>query len=281
MSGFSFAEADDLLETRCRALRAVLPATAVVGRRTAAWLWGLDVFPPGETQRDRPVELLAEPPPPWVQDSLLGPPAGDVTEVFGVHVTSMERTALDCARWLPRLEAVAAADQFLRLGVRQGALARRAAALCGQRNARRLREIIELADPGAASPGESWTRTRIVDAGLPRPATQIAVPGPEGRALAVDLGDAELKVGVEYDGEVFHTGPDAKVHDAARRAWLRRQGWHLTVVTKYDVLLDPRAFLSDHLNALRDRGWHPDDDRLCTIYATIARLDPRRRRPAM
>jgi hypothetical protein len=195
-------------------------------------------------------------------------------------VTSLERTALDCARWLPRLEAVAALDQFGRAGVAMEDLAERALPLAGRRNARHLREVIALGDPGADSPGESWTRVRIVDAGMPTPKTQIRVPGPSGHDLRVDLGDEERKVAAEYDGEEFHTSADAVAHDVARRSWLRRQGWALIVVTKYDVLLDPRAFLSAYLNSLLDRGWHPDDDHLCTIYTAIARLDPHRRRPA-
>jgi hypothetical protein len=281
-----FTRGTDTQPERARTLRRLLPADTVVGRRTAAWFWGLDVFPPGETQADWPLEVLLPPgrtPPscPWTTAHITPLSPTDVVETFGVPVTTPERTALDCARRLARLAAVAAVDQFLRLGVSAEALAARGTALARQPGAGRAREVIALADAGAASPGESWTRVRIVDAGLPRPTTQLATPGPADHPLAIDLGDPDRKVGVEYDGEEFHTGPAATAHDATRRSWLRRQGWHLTVVTKYDVLLDPRAFLSDHLNALRARGWHPDDDHLCTIYANIARLDPHRRRPSM
>ncbi len=266
----------DSAPDRARSLRRLLPAGAVVAGRTAAWLWGLDVFPPGQSQADHPLELALAPgrTPPrcrWARFEALALPADDIAEAGGVPVTIPARTAFDCARRLPRLDAVAAVDQFLRRGVDARALAVRAEAVRGRPRTRQLREVIALGDPGAASPGESWTRARIIDAGLPRPRTQIKVPGPDGRDLRIDLGDQPRKVAAEYDGAEFHTTPEAMAHDAARRSWLRGQGWILIVATKHDVLLDPRAFLSAYLAALLGRGWHPDDDRLCTIYATIAR----------
>ncbi|GLW09517.1 hypothetical protein Misp01_46460 [Microtetraspora sp. NBRC 13810] len=81
--------------------------------------------------------------------------AADVTAHQGVRVTTLERTAFDCVLHLPRLEAVTALDQFLRAGVRREALAARGRALSRAGEARRLREVLRLADRGAASPPES------------------------------------------------------------------------------------------------------------------------------
>ncbi|MFC7733325.1 hypothetical protein [Actinomadura keratinilytica] len=154
-----------------------LPAPhAIVARRTAAWLWGLDVLPPGVRQWRWDVELVLpgrDLPP----DEL---PAEHIVEEAGVRVTSLARTALDCARWLPRLEAVAALDQFLRRGADPASLAAMARDLAGRPNARRLRDVLRLGDGGAASPGESWTRVMVVDTGFPGPVRRSPSPARTG-----------------------------------------------------------------------------------------------------
>lgn len=139
---------------------------------------------------------------------------------------------------------------------------------------------MELGDAGAASPGESRTRAIVVGVGLPRPTTQIPVPGPRGALLFVDLGMETYRVGIEYDGEAYHRAQSNRAHDRRRRAWLRAQDWYIIPVTKHDIFGDPRPFLTDYLDALRARGWHLSDDELTDILTRIHRLRPRRRRSA-
>lgn len=271
---------DEMRDLRARAvvLSRRLPGYAIVGRRTAAWLWGLDVLPPGVSASAWPVEVLVPPgrSPPrrdgcrcYVADYA----DDDVALVGQTRVTSQERTALDCARWLPRLQAVAALDQFLRVGVDPGALAARAARVAGERNARQLREVLVLGDRGAVLPGESWTRVVIVDTGFPRPRTQISVPGPLGTSLFIDLGYADYRVGVEYDGERHHMARRDRERDEARRRWLRKElGWEVIVLTKSDVLATPYPFLAALMTALFERGWSPADDELTEICTRLDRL---------
>jgi hypothetical protein len=272
------------LGARAIVLSRRLPGYAVVGRRTAAWLWGLDVLPPGVSASSWPVEVLVPPGRSLPRRNgcrcyVAEYEGDDVALVGGARVTSRERTALDCARWLPRLQAVAALDQFLRAGVEPGVLASRAAVVAGKRNARQLRDVLALGDRGAVLPGESWTRTVIVDTGFPRPQTQVEVPGPLGTSLFVDLGYAHYRVGVEYDGERHHLAPRDRARDEARRRWLRKEvGWELIVVTKSDVLAAPYAFLAALMTALFERGWSPDDDELIEICTRLDRL--RRRWPS-
>jgi hypothetical protein len=271
------------LGARAAALSRRLPPYSIVGRRAAAWLWGLDVLPPGISSSDWPVEVLVLPgrSPPRRDGcrcyvSAFG--GDDVALLGATRLTSRERTALDCARWLPRLEAVAALDQFLRGGVDPDALAVRADALAGERNARQLREVIALGDRAAMLPGESWTRTVIVDAGFPRPHAQVPVAGPDGGRLFIDLGYADYRVGVEYDGERHHMSSPDRDHDEARRRWLRKElGWEIIVVTKVDVLVEPYPFLAALMTALFERGWAPDDDELNNICTRLDRLKRRRR----
>ncbi|WP_433468862.1 hypothetical protein [Spirillospora sp. CA-128828] len=270
------------LAARAAALSSLLPEEVVIARRTAAWIWGLDVLPPGVNEVDWDVELIT----PQKSDPAAGPspvtadsvelPADHVVEETDVRVTSLARTALDCARWTPRYEAVAALDQFLRRGVGIDELTTMARTLPGYRGNKRLRQVVRLADRGAASPGESWTRVALVDAGFPRPETQVPVMGPRGQWLYVDLGYREFRVGLEYDGERHHTGPEARTHDARRRHWLTKEmGWDVIPVTK-NFLSCPAPYLEALLTALLQRGWNPEDATMEYIAARLARL---RRRP--
>ncbi len=224
---------DSSLTARAAALSSLLPREVVIARRTAAWIWGLDVLPPGANEADWDVEVIGPGSSGPVTADTAELPPGHVLEESDVRLTSPARTALDCARWLPRVEAVVALDQFLRRGVATGELTAMARTLPGYRGNRRLREIIRMADRGAASPGESWARVAVVNAGFPRPRTQVPVTGPRGRPLYIDLGYPEFRVGLEYDGERHHTGPQARAHDAGRRRWLAEEmRWEVIPVTK-------------------------------------------------
>ncbi|NKZ07625.1 hypothetical protein [Actinomadura latina] len=141
----------------------------------------------------------------------------------------------------------------------------------GYRGNRRLREIIRLADRGAASPGETWVRVGIVNTGFPRPSTQVPVMGPQGRRLYIDLGHPKFRVGLEYDGERHHTGLQARVHDTSRRRWLAKEmHWEVIPVTK-DFRTRPTPYLEALLTALLHRGWNPDNATMDHIAARLSR----------
>ncbi|XRQ16287.1 hypothetical protein ACN3XK_37125 [Actinomadura welshii] len=296
------------LAARAAALSDLLPENVVIARRTAAWIWGLDVLPPGVNETDSDVELIHLPPPVAHSDPPASPhtaspspaeapsdsvdsakaelsaksvpvtadtvevPAGHIVSEGGVRITSLVRTALDCARWLPRYEAVAALDQFLRRGVKAEELTAMARTLPGYRGSKRLREVVRLSDHGAASPGESWTRVAVLKTGFPRPETQVPVMGPEGRWLYIDLGYPEYRVGLEYDGERYHSGRAARTHDTGRRSWLSGEmKWSIISVNK-QFLYSPAPYLEALLTAMLQRGWAPDDATMERIAARLAQL---------
>ncbi|MFG3440304.1 hypothetical protein ACGF0J_23895 [Nonomuraea sp. NPDC047897] len=247
---------------RARRITQAVPQ-AVVCRQTAAHVWGLQALSQGTAETDWPVELMA---PghlalPGCVTHPATPAAADVTEHRGVRLTTPERTALDCARWLPRLEAVATLDQFARRGVHLEALWHRAPS-------RRLRDLLALADPGARSPRESWLRVILVDGGLPRPATQIHVPLAR-RAAYLDLGWPPYLLAVEYDGRQHHSSAADQRHDGARREELRRHGWQVIPVRK-DVIPARTAALLEHVaDALIARGWRPGPGQTTRILSRI------------
>ncbi|WP_433337172.1 hypothetical protein [Spirillospora sp. CA-294931] len=248
------------LAARASMLSTLLPEDVVVARRTAAWIWGLDVLPPGTKEAQWPVDVITDP----------IDPTHIVTQ-SGVRVTTLTRTALDCTRWLPRLEALAALDQFLRRDVDLTELKSMAQALQGQPNAARLLTLLRLGDPGAASPAESWTRLIVMDAGFPRPQTQIPVPGPHNANLYVDLGYTKYRVGIEYDGEQHHTGQAARTRDHHRRRWLATEkGWEIIPLTK-EFLYTPKPYLAALLTTLQTRGWTPTTPQLTKLTTHLSR----------
>ena len=106
---------------------------------------------------------------------------GEVQTLAGRAVTTPERTAFDIGRRaLPR-SAVARLDALARAtGFKVDSVMGIAACHRGARGLRQLETVLELVDPGAQSPRESYLRLLLIDAGLPRPHTQIPVFGVDG-----------------------------------------------------------------------------------------------------
>lgn len=249
-----------------------LPDSAVAVGRTAAVLHGLDVPPPGQASATWPVELSVPRdyagvvPTSGVQIYRWSIPPEDITTLAGLSVSTLERTAWDCARCLPRMEAIAALDQFVRAGVAPGVLLQRASD--DIRYGRRVASVLDMVDPLAQSPGESWNRCLIVDSGLPRPRSQLPVDLAGGRAH-LDLAYEEYRQGIEYYGEDYH-GDLQRRHDAARIAGLCGRGWGVLVVRANDVLVNPDMLLSNLFGRLRRRGWSPAPSHAKKVRKRIA-----------
>ncbi len=147
-------------------------------------------------------------------------------------VTSPERTALDLARHLPRTAAVAHLDALAAsTGIRPAQVLELADRYSGTRGVRRARATLPLVDAGAQSPRESWLRLLLVDAGFPRPATQIPVS--DGYTTAfVDLGWDEPKIGLEYDGDQHRSDRRQFVRDIGRYEMFNRLDWLTIRVVK-------------------------------------------------
>ena len=89
-----------------------------------------------------------------------------------------------------------------------------------------MRAALDLSDPGAASPKETWLRLLLIRAGFPRPRTQIPVISPDGcRQYYLDLGWEDIMVAVEYDGEQHRLDPIQFAYDIQRSEDLDELGW--------------------------------------------------------
>ncbi|PQM49319.1 hypothetical protein C1Y40_00457 [Mycobacterium talmoniae] len=124
-----------------------------------------------------------------------------------MKVTTPARTALDLACRYPVGRAVAAIDALARAThLKMADVELLAERYPGRRGIRRARIALDLVDPGAESPRETWLRLLLIRAGFPRPQTQIPLYDEYGQLVAViDLGWEDIKVGVDYEGEHHRT----------------------------------------------------------------------------
>jgi very-short-patch-repair endonuclease len=211
----------------------------VVTGRAAAALHGAEWV-----DEDSPIELL------WHNNR---PPRGiitrndrftcdEVVEMNGMAVASIQRTAFDLGRFLPRGAAVAHLDALSRAtGLAPQHVLPLAERYKGARGVRRCREALELMDPRAQSPKETWLRLLLMDAGFRRPQTQIPVLDDYGDPFAyLDLGWRDAMIAVEYDGQQHQNDRLRYVWDHKRLTKLRRCGWlHVRVIKEdspYDIL---------------------------------------------
>ena len=246
-------ETTDSLVLRARAAALVVTKAAVVCDRTAAWLHGIDVLWHPEHDVLPRLETFVLRDHTRVQrrqmyggERDLAPQ--DVMTVEGVHVTTPLRTALDLGCALPRRDALAALDSFMRAyAISREQLLAQVPRYFRRRGVRQLRGLVAVCDPAAESPGESWARIEILDSNLPSPTLQWSVRRDGGELFRLDLAYPGLKICVEYDGEEFHDSAEARASDNTRRQWLRDHGWIVIVLTKDDFTPEAVARWTEQL----------------------------------
>jgi hypothetical protein len=127
----------------------------------------------------------------------------EIVLIDNMPVTSLGRTVLDLGRTLPMTQAVAAGDRALALGLTRAEL--EAGLLTMQRwpGVRAARRVVAFLDVRSESAGESMSRVRLVEEGLPRPDLQREIFAPDGRLIArVDFYWEEHKTVGEFDGKI-------------------------------------------------------------------------------
>jgi hypothetical protein len=159
---------------------------------------------------------------------------GEVQRLGSLSVTTKERTAFDLGRRgtlgqaVAKLDALANAADFKINDVME--LADRHP---HTRGLRQLDKALDLVDAGAQSPKETWLRLLLINAGFPRPSTQIPVLGADGYPrYFLDMGWEDIMLAVEYDGEQHRLSRDQFVKDVERLEYIQRLGWtHIRVLT--------------------------------------------------
>ena len=207
----------------------------------AAWLWtgrkgviagpaAAALYGVGWIRDTVPVELIAKHgrrrPGIVVRDERIS--EDEVSVVAGLPVTSPARTALDLARHLPRDEAVAHVDALAAVtNVTLADVMTIADRYPRTRGIGQAPIALHLMDGGARSTHETRIRLLLIDAGLPRPRTNIAV-GDDMWESVIALGWDGPMVGVGYEE---HRGDGYRaVQDIACEELFQRTGWmHIRV----------------------------------------------------
>jgi hypothetical protein len=182
--------------------------------------------------------------------------------VDGMAVTTPARTAFDLGRRgrlevaVIRLDALAHATDLKPDDV--SALADRHK---GARGVVQLRRAASLMDGGAESPQETRTRLLFINAGFPRPKTQIVICNEYGDFVArIDMGWPEWKVGVQYDGPQHWTDPDQHARDIDQQAELQALNWRIIRVSRNLLRYRSSVFLGRTCGAMRAAGWPNCDE---------------------
>jgi hypothetical protein len=107
-----------------------------------------------------------------------------MTTIDGVSVTSLARTLLDLCRTVPIEQAVAAGDRALALGLVRAVLEEHLAHMARWPGTRQARRAVALLDPLSESAGESASRVRLHEEGLPTPELQQSIYDDHGQFVA-------------------------------------------------------------------------------------------------
>jgi predicted transcriptional regulator of viral defense system len=164
----------------------------------------------------------------------------DVATVSGIRVTRPLRTALDIARHASIESAVAIVDAFMRAKlVRPEEFAMAAQNAQGPGRVR-IQLVASLVDPRSGSILESLTRVLMWRRGLPAPTSQFPFCHPQQGLIGyVDFSWPQLKAILECDGYEYHSARGPFQKDRRRWSAIGSTGWHLVVVTWFDVTCDP------------------------------------------
>ena len=186
----------------------------------------------------------------------------EVCVIDGMAVTTPARTAFDLGRRsrlevaIIRLDALAYATRLQRQHVDPLVERHR-----GARGIVQLRQAVDLMDGGAESPQETRTRLLLINAGFPRPKTQIIICNEYDEFVArIDMGWPEFRVGVQYDGPQHWTDPDRHALDIDQQAELQALDWRIIRVSRNLLRYRSSVFLGRTCQVMRAAGWPYCDD---------------------
>jgi hypothetical protein len=249
------AQVPDSLMLRAQCLTLVMPDDCVIVDRHAGWLHGADmVLAPNEHLSVMPLRLFRPSDHGRLRNSLTS--SGErnllpheITEVHGLPLSTLVRTAWDLGRVRSRQRSIAGIDQMMRLpGFPHEEFLAGIERFRGQRFVVNLRTLGPLATGKAESPGESAILLGWHDAGLPSPEPQLEFWENGCLVAKLDVGNELIGYGAEYDGDEFHSNPEQREHDRTRRAWIEGRDFVVDAFTRHHVY-GPRRNLEELLVA--------------------------------
>lgn len=228
----------------------VAPPDTVVARQTAARLWR-GIVP------DSPMVTVNVPGHRRLRlDGVdaRGTSSDQVVLLDGRRITTPAQTFCELATELDLVDLAILGDSLVRAKkCSPEQLAERAADWTGA-GCRLARRAAGLVRAGVRSPKETRLRMLIVLAGLPEPVVGMQFRDPDGRVrYELDLAYRE-KIGLEYDGEDYHSKRNDREWDARRRRWFTDLEWSTLTYTKNDLWDEPRALLEQLVAIQRRHG---------------------------
>ena len=159
---------------------------------------------------------------------------GEIVMIDGLKVTSVMRTLFDCTRTasfdtaVVLLDSALASDLITRSDLAEMVTRRRRL-----RGLRQAREVIAFADRKSESPGESISRIRLAEHGLPAPRLQYEIRRSGVLIARVDFAWPEFRTVGEFDGDIKYTTllrPGESTQDVVDRQEFRQNqlfqlGW--------------------------------------------------------
>ena len=231
---------------RAAAVAAKTPSIVVFSHETAALLHGLPLV-----GRQDAVHIVQESRSGGrrrndVRHHLLEIPPQQRTAQHGMPVTTIEKALVDCGMSLGRWDGLIIADAALHIGADRTLCEELLAKQSGRRGVVAARWILDSADAGSESPGETWLRFEVIAAGLPRPETQVMVETHLGTYWG-DVGWPAERVILEYDGvakyEATGSAGEAVLAEKRRQEAMEAAGWLVIRVVAAD-LRAPQALMS-------------------------------------
>ncbi len=166
----------------------------------------------------------------------------DVVDIRGIAVTSIARTVVDLARTLPRDQAVVIGDSALR---RHPETCRQTARVLERARHRTgtttAAAVLEFLDGRSESVGESLSRIRMWECGLPAPDLQREVVVRDGRRYRLDFFWDRLGIVGEFDGSIKYRDrrdllAEKRREDALRDLGLEVVRWNWAELDRFEVV---------------------------------------------
>lgn len=202
------------------------------------------------------------------------------TEIDGVPVLGLARTAADIAREHGLTYGVVAMDAALRAGITRRELAAVPERMWCWPYVNVVRQAVELSDPGSESVGESLSRLLVEELGRGRPQSQFGLAR-DGRTAFADL-----RIGrhlVEFDGRLKYLPGGPSGLSPAEVVWeeKQRQDWLCGFKLGMSRLTWPDVWGPGRAAALirLERELSDTEARFGTDISDLAPYAVRRRRP--
>ena len=257
--GVRVAAEQSSLAVDCAALLHVLPAGSAVSHVSALRLWGADLPWPLEAAQRIPVLTTQRSWRPHRHDVVAhycGQAHLGTTTLDGVVLTTPEQTWLHLSPQLPLNELIVLGDALVRRTNPLSTLSAMANVIDKTHKMKglaRARAALPRCRTRTDSNQESRLRLLLEDAELAVPTVNHLVYDGETFIAMVDLSYPDLKIAIEYDGDVHRTKQLTWSKDIDRRESLRAHGWIVLVVEAGQFRDYPERIVARVRAAIRER----------------------------